>query len=201
MKHLIVYAHPNPKSFNHAIMKAFAEELEDLDQDVRVRDLYALGFDPVIRQGDYELFTRGEVPEDIRVEQGHIVWADVITFISPIFWAGLPSLLKGYIERVYSHGFAYRISGSEIKGLLPGKKVVIINTTGVSLEQYGIPGMVESITRTIDHGIFKFCSMDVVAHKFFMGVSSKTGPQRKRMLDEVRALARNLVSSKGRSID
>lgn len=201
MKHLIVYAHPNPMSFNHAIMNAFVEQLQEHDQDVRVRDLYALGFDPVIRQGDYEAFARGEVPEDIKVEQGHILWAEIITFISPIFWAGLPSLLKGYVERVFSQGFAYKVSGLEYTGLLSGKKVVIINSTGGSLKLYESSGMLDSISQTIDGGIFRFCSMEVVGHKFFMNVASKTRQQRSAMLDEVRTLAQHLVLSNGERIE
>jgi NAD(P)H dehydrogenase (quinone) len=201
MKHLIVYTHPNPMSFNHAILTTVVEELQERHQDIRVRDLYALGFDPVIRQSDYEAIARGEVSEDIRVEQGHILWADIIIFIFPIFWAGLPSLLKGYIERVYSQGFAYEFTDKGMRGLLPGKKVVVINTTGGSLKQYESSGMLESIKQTIDGGIFRFCSMEVVSHRFFMNVPFATELQRTAMLDEVQGIIQNLIASGGDRAD
>ena len=201
MKHLIIYTHPNPLSFNHAILTTFVEELEEQDQDIRVRNLYALGFDPVIRQGDYEAIARGVVSEDIRTEQGHILWADIIIFIFPIFWAGLPSLLKGYIERVYSQGFAYEFIDAGMRGLLSGKKVVIISTTGGSLKQYESSGMLESIKQTIDGGIFRFCSMEVVGHRFLMNVPFATELERMAMLDEVRGMAQNLIASGGQRVD
>ena len=199
MKHLIVYTHPNPMSFNHAILSTVVEELQE--QDIRVRDLYSLGFDPVIRQSDYEAIARGEVPEDIRAEQGHILWADIIIFIFPIFWGGPPSLLKGYIERVYSQGFAYEFTDKGMRGLLTGKKVVIINTAGGSLKQYESSGMLESIKQTIDGGIFRFCSMEVVGHRFFLNVPFATELQRTAMLDEVRGMTQNLIASSGQRVD
>lgn len=199
MKHLIVYTHPNPMSFNHAILSTVVEELQE--EDIRVRDLYSLGFDPVIRQSDYEAIARGEVPEDIRAEQGHILWADIIIFIFPIFWGGPPSLLKGYIERVYSQGFAYEFTDKGMRGLLSGKKVVIINTAGGSLKQYESSGMLESIKQTIDGGIFRFCSMEVVGHRFFLNVPFATELQRTAMLDEVREMTQNLITSSGQRVD
>ena len=80
-------------------------------------------------------------------------------------------------------------------------KHLIVNTTGGSLEQYESSGMLDSISQTIDHGIFRFCSMEVVGHKFFMNVAAKTKQQRSAMLDEVRTLAENLIASGGERID
>ena len=192
MNHLIVYTHPNPESFNHAIMEACALELEATGNEVRIRDLYGIGFDPVIKQSDYNMIAKSEVPEDIRTEQEHILWADVITFIFPIFWAGLPAMLKGYIDKVFSLGFAYTFEKGRPKGLLKGKRVVIINTTGGSLKLYQSSGMFESIRQTIGGGIFRFCAMEIVEHRFFTGVSTSTEDDRRMMLEEVRNIARLL---------
>lgn len=192
MNHLIVYTHPNPASFNHAIMEAYALELEATGRDVRIRDLYSMGFDPVIKQSDYDMMAKGEMPADIRAEQEHIRWADVITFIFPIFWAGLPALLKGYIDKVFSLDFAYTFKKGRPKGLLKGKRVVIINTTGGSLKLHQSSGMFESISQTIDGGIFKYCGMKVVEHRFFMSVPTSTEDERSEMLEDVRRIARSL---------
>lgn len=93
MNHLVIYAHPNPASFNHAILEAYTRELAAAGHEVRIRDLYATGFNPVILQSDYDMINRG-TPEDIRQEQDHIRWAGVMTFIFPVFWAGMPAMLK-----------------------------------------------------------------------------------------------------------
>ncbi len=84
-------------------------ELEATGNEVRIRDLYGIGFYPVIKQSDYNMIARSEVPEDIRTEQEHILWADVITFIFPIYWAGLPAMLKGYIDKGLFFGLRLHI--------------------------------------------------------------------------------------------
>jgi len=55
MKCLIVYTHPNPKSFNHAIKETLVKELKEKGAEVCIRDLYDLGFDPVLKGSDFEL--------------------------------------------------------------------------------------------------------------------------------------------------
>jgi NAD(P)H dehydrogenase (quinone) len=194
VNNLIVYAHPNPESFNQAIVDAYASELTAAGHEVRIRDLYALGFNPVITLSDYDLIDRGEPPDDIRQEQDHILWAGIVSFIYPVFWAGMPALLKGYVDKVFSLGFAYSFQGDRPKGLLRGKKAVILNSTGGSLLYHRKSGMLDSIRSTVDGGIFRFCGIEVLEHRFFMGVSISTPAERKIMLAEVRDIARSLPS-------
>lgn len=84
--------------------------------------LYELNFNPVLGASDFISFSKGNTPEDIKEEQEHISWADSITFIYPVWWAGLPAILKGYVDRVFSHGFAYAYGENGIEKLLSGKK-------------------------------------------------------------------------------
>lgn len=63
MNHLVIYAHPNPASFNHAILEAYTRELAAAGHEVRIRDLYATGFNPVILQSDYDMINRGTPPK------------------------------------------------------------------------------------------------------------------------------------------
>lgn len=192
MKHLIVYSHPNPKSFNHAIKETFAEALKKKKHDVHIRDLYTLNFDPVLKASDFELLQKGRVTADVGAEQNEIKWADTITFIFPIWWTGLPARLKGYIDRVFSHGFAFVIDQNGVKGLLTGKKVLILNTTGTPQGMYEQSGMQKSMNQTMDTGIFEFCGMQVVAHKYFSGVTTNSPEERNAMLGEVEAIAQKI---------
>jgi NAD(P)H dehydrogenase (quinone) len=139
---LILYAHPNPASFNHAVLDTVEKALTQLGHDVVARDLYALKFDPV---------------------------------------------LKGYIDRVFSYGFAYSMDNEThtIKGLLAGKKAVIFNTTGGDEAAYTQNGLVEALAKTIDNGIFAFCGIKVEAHKFMFAVPTTTLEQRQAMLAEI----------------
>lgn len=190
MKHLIIYSHPNPQSFNQAILQTFKTQLEQRQDEVRVRDLYALSFNPVLAAEDFLSLQKGKVPPDIKTEQDHVRWAEVITFIFPIWWTGLPAMLKGYIDRVFSHGFAYSYGKEGPRGLLGDKRVFIINTTGSPREAYERSGMFQSLRQTIEEGIFMFCGMTVVGHKYFSGVVSCSRETRQAMLEEVKAVAR-----------
>lgn len=192
MNHLVIFAHPNPASFNHAILEAYVHELADAGHEVRIRDLYAIRFNPVIVQADYDLINRGTPPVDIAQEQDHIRWADVTTFIFPVFWAGMPAILKGYVDKVFALGFAYVFEGDRPKGILKGRRAVIINTTGGALNYYRKSNMLDSIRQTIDGAVFRFCGFQIIEHTFFVGVPMSTPAERTRMIDEVRTLARAL---------
>ncbi|MBP1082435.1 NAD(P)H-dependent oxidoreductase [Bacillus capparidis] len=171
MNHLVVYAHPHPESFNHAILETAVKALEDKGHQVFVRDLYALDFQPVLKPQDTAAMKSGNIPDDIKTEQEFITKADVITFIYPIWWSGLPAILKGYVDRVFAYGFAYAYGEGEIIQLLKGKKGLIINTHGTPKEIYDEMGMTASLTITSDVGIFDFTGIEPLDHLLFGNVS------------------------------
>ncbi|MBF0216846.1 MAG: NAD(P)H-dependent oxidoreductase [Candidatus Omnitrophica bacterium] len=193
MKHLIVYCHPNPASFNHAILEKVKETFENGKNEVRIRDLYQLDLDPVLKGKDLMLMKEGKVEKDVEEEQKNIVWADTITFIYPIWWTGLPARLKGYIERVFTPGFAYAYTEKGPEGLLKSKKVLILNTTGSPRERYEAMGMFKSFYNTMDTGIFEFCGMKVIGHEFFSAVPFVSQDHRADMLDEVEQIAERIA--------
>lgn len=167
MRHLIIYAHPNENSLNHNLLNTVVEILQSRNEEVVVRDLYTIGFDPVFSLNDMQGQRMGQVSDDVKAEQEHISWAEQITFIYPIWWTGLPAMMKGYIDRVFSYGFAYRYDQGIQKGLLKGKKTVIINTHGKSHEEYEKTGMDKALTLTSDHGIFIYSGLEIIRHLFF----------------------------------
>jgi NAD(P)H dehydrogenase (quinone) len=189
MKHLIVYSHPNIASFNHAIKETLVRVLKEKRQDVRVRDLYALHFDPVLKADDFETLLAGKVPGDIAIEQDHVRWADQLTFVYPIWWARMPSIASGYIDRVFSKGFAYDYTATGPVGLIPDKKVFMINTLGAPFSTYEQAGLFKSMEHLIDKETFRFCGMEMVGHKYFGSVPTVTDEDRKKMLEEVAGIA------------
>jgi len=170
MKVLVLYSHPNPKSFCHAVLETAAEALKAKNHEVVVRDLYAMGFDPVLKPTDFEGIGAGNPPADIKAEQNHIAWADTLIVIHPVWWTGIPAMLKGYIDRVFSYGFAYSVNEQGIVKLLGGKRAFIINTQGTPQEPYDASGMFEAMKKTSDTGIYQFCGMEVPGHLFFPAV-------------------------------
>jgi len=189
MRHLIVYAHPNPASFNFSIRETMVGVLKQKGQAVRVRDLYALHYDPVLQGDELEGLQQGRTSRDTAIEQEHVRWADVLTFIYPVWWAGMPAIARGYIDRVFSKGFAYDYGAEGLKGLLSGKKVQIINTMGAPLAAYETSGIFKSMEQLTDQETFRFCGMEVIGHQYFGSVPTVTQEERIKMLEEVARIA------------
>lgn len=90
MKVVVIYAHPNPMSFNAAIAAVVREELEKKGAEVRFKDLYAMNWNPVLSARDFEGYHKGNITEDIRIEQTDISWADAVIMICPVWWTQYP---------------------------------------------------------------------------------------------------------------
>ena len=191
MKYLIIYAHPSPASFNHAILETVSGELSKHKKDFTVRDLYKLNFNPVLTEEDFAAIRNGKVKQDIMPEQDLIRAADTIILIFPIWWSSMPAMLKGYIDRVFTIKFAYDVTADGIAGLLQGKKVFLISTTGASKEDYDKVGAFEMMTSSIDMAIFQFCGMEVIGHKFFSAVPNISDQDRKQMLEDLKGIVRD----------
>ncbi|MCX7635623.1 MAG: NAD(P)H-dependent oxidoreductase [Syntrophales bacterium] len=191
MKVLVIYAHPHPGSFNAALREAVVETLREAGHEVVVRDLYALGFDPVLKVADL-VARSGTVAEDIRTEQAHIAAADLLVAIHPIWWTGLPAIYKGYIDRVFSYGFAYRYDKTGLVPLLKGKRILVINTQGTPKDVYDAVGMFEAMRMTTDRGIYGFCGLEVVGHLFLPAVTTVDDATRRSYIEEVTRTIRRL---------
>lgn len=192
MNHLIVYSHPNPKSFNKAIFDTYQKALRERGHEVRVRDLYDMNFDPVLSAEDLQMLHDGQISADLKVEQDFVRWADYISLICPIWWGGFTSNLRGYIDRVFSFGFAYVETPQGLKGLLAEKKMVIINTLGAPYPVYEQMGMIKSINQVNDECISQFCGLTVIEHKYFGNVVKCSKEERQMMLKAVKDLAESL---------
>lgn len=188
MNHLVVYCHPCPSSFNKAIADTVEAVSNALGHDTQCRDLYGIGFDPVFRRSDFEMIAKGHPRRDVQQEQEYIRWASMLTLVYPIWWTGMPALLKGYIDRVLCREFAYSINEAGVQGLLSGKNVLIFNTTGTPSDVYAESGMHDAISMTSDTGIFEFCGMKVLHHAFFGAVPTVDDAARTSYLTEVEAI-------------
>jgi len=177
MKHLIVFAHPNTHSLNAQLKNALVEHLQHLNHIVQVRDLYQINFNPVLSFEDIKRQRQGQVVQEVSREQDYIKWADHITFIHPIWWTGLPAILKGYIDRVFSYGFAYQYVDGVQQGLLEGKQVVVINTHGKSASYYIDMGMLNALSLTSDTGIYTYAGLTLNKHFFFDQADRASGLQ------------------------
>ena len=114
MRCLIVHAHPNPESFNAALCRQAASTLTDSGHHVDVLDLYQLDFDPCMSEHEhlnYDRLVDDGLLEPMVAEHVDLVTsADALIFVYPTWWAGLPAVLKGWLERVLLPGAAFELA-------------------------------------------------------------------------------------------
>ncbi len=134
MKHLVVVAHPAADSFTMAIARTYTAELEQLGHSHVTYDLYRMGFNPVLTAQELQPITADHPASfDVMEAQDDIRAADALTLIYPLWWLSMPAMIKGYIDRVFARGFAYEPHQGSVRGLLHGKKAVLITLSGAPL--------------------------------------------------------------------
>lgn len=107
------------------------QTLQAQGRDVQCDDLNQARFNPVISPDEYATFFRNEVPADLAELAQHLSRAERVIFILPVWMYDMPALLKGYFERVWRPGIAYRIKGDQISPLLTHlRELVVIVTHG-----------------------------------------------------------------------
>ena len=185
MKTLIIYTHPSPTGFNAAILKEVQSNLSK-KHEVKTLDLYAENFDPILRF-DQE-HRRRDLHKDPEMAEYRdlITWADQLIFIFPIWWSGMPAILKGFIDRVFAADFAYSYKKVGLQGHLQGKSGWIItshNTPGFALP------FVQDYGKVLKNQILKPCGITPVKLTVLNSVERKTDQERQEMLKKVGQLA------------
>ena len=179
---LIVYAHPEPKSFNGAMRDTAVETLTAAGHEVVVSDLYAMGFNPVAGPDDMtndpvnpdhfnlateqtEAFNKETTAPDILVEMKKLEKAELVIFQFPVWWFGMPAILKGWADRVFARGFAYLPGRKYDTGMFKGKLAMVAATTGTSADTYapdGIDGDILTVLWPIHNGLLRYSGFDVL---------------------------------------
>lgn len=186
---LVIFGHPDPNSFNGAILKTIENKLTEKKYQFICKNLYQLNFSPILTLDDLKRAKDSSVAGDIAIEHNDIEWAKNIIFIYPIWWAGQPAMVKGWIDRVLTPGFAYAFQeDGTIKGLLSDKVVMVFTTTRSGEENMIESGMAAAIEKTVMEGVFGFCGINTMLYKNLYGVSKATETEKNEMLAEVEYL-------------
>lgn len=184
---LLILGHPNPDSFNAALAKAYADAAQQSGRELRRLNLHELSFDPILH-GAYRAAQALE--PDLQRAQADILWAEEIVWVYPVWWGGLPALLKGFLDRTLLPGFAYRFHKGHRSWdrLLKGRTtriVVTLDTPGwFDRLVYGRPAW-----RQMRHTVLGFCGMKLLSTTTCAPVATSRPAQRDRWLAEVRRLA------------
>lgn len=193
MKWYVLVAHPNPKSFNHAVCRSLCAGILKGGGEYTLKDLYAENFDPLFRGQDFNQFSgQGALPDAVLAEQAQLDQAEALALIYPVWWNEAPAILKGWIDRVLSHGYAYKVyPDGRFEGLLTLKRVLILTTADNPLELLEEAGLNQAARLTKELGTFQFCGVKTVQHEVLGEVSSNQAA-REAFLRKAAELGRTL---------
>jgi NAD(P)H dehydrogenase (quinone) len=181
MRVFIVHAHHEPKSFNGSLTQRAKEVLQSANHEVIVSDLYAMGFNPVSDRGNFtttkdpnylhqqteEIYASEKegFSTDIKAEMDKLSWCDVFLLQFPLWWFGLPAILKGWVDRVFAMRWAYGGGKYYDRGPFQGKRAMCSVTVGNTASAYsenGMNGPISSILFPVNHGIPYFTGFAVI---------------------------------------
>jgi NAD(P)H dehydrogenase (quinone) len=178
MKHLVVLAHPRPASFTRRVCDTYVEAVTALGHEVVLRDLYAMNFNPVASADEAYTRPTAEPPADVRIEMDHLVAADVLTFVSPVWWIAPPAILKGWLDRVLrGGGFAYGYGPTGPRGALVGKRGLVFTSSGSTAGHFVDSRKLDAIRIMWGVGTVEFCGIELLEHLHFGPVGSRSTPE------------------------
>ncbi len=151
-------------------------------------DLDAESFDPRMTAADLAFYRgNGNLPGDVRREQLRVEAADLIVLAFPVYWWSMPALVKGWIDRVFTKGWAFGVGDGQ-PGRLAGKRVRLIATGGAGAQAYDGRGYRAAIATQIEHGVFHYSGVSDVRTHLFLDVESGDDEARVRGLSDAHAL-------------
>jgi NAD(P)H dehydrogenase (quinone) len=186
-KVLIVYAQPEPQSLTRQLVDVAVQTLQQYGHEVLRSDLYGMRWKAVFDEDDFPTradperlsfitesghsYSSGRQAPDIAAEQQKVLAADAVILQFPLWWFGMPAILKGWVDRVWAYGLAYGYEGAGNRyrygdGAFKGKRALLCVTVGGPAEDYsprGINGPLEQLLFPITHGALFFPGMDVLS--------------------------------------
>lgn len=181
MTALIVFAHPEKRSFSGEMLKVAERTLREAGHTVLLSDLYEMGFNPTGGRHDFDTERDAErfdyqdeqkhahdeqaFAADIRAEHAKLDRADLLLLQFPLWWFTMPAILKGWVDRVFAYGYAYGGKRWYDSGVFSGKRAMVAVTTGGPRTAYGPDGLqgdIDTILFPIQHGILQFVGYEVL---------------------------------------
>ncbi|WP_454884205.1 NAD(P)H-dependent oxidoreductase [Sphingomonas oryzagri] len=172
VRHVVIRAHPSPKSFNASIAAAYCDTVRACGQNASVRDLYALNFDPLLKEDERPHAGGTSLSSDVREEIAAIRDADIYVLVYPVWFAMPPAIMKGYIDRVFGAEVTVRqIQDRAADGVLSGHHMLSITTSGAREVWLDEQGQVESLRNLSTRYLRNAFGMASCEHLHFGGIT------------------------------
>ena len=190
-KILVINGHPNQESLNAALFSAYCEAAKAQGAEVKSIEIAKLNFNPNLAFGYQK---RSELEPDLVEAWDKIIWAEHLVWIHPVWWGGLPAITKGFIDRLFLPGFAFKYRENSVwwDKLLAGRTAHIITT----LDQpgwyyrwmFGRPSINQLKKSTLE-----FCGIKPVKVTYIGPIRNSTLEHRQAMIQTVAGLGSNLT--------
>ncbi|MGZ4716457.1 MAG: NAD(P)H-dependent oxidoreductase [Acidimicrobiales bacterium] len=148
-------------------------------------------------QSEIAALIRNRMPKDVLAQQAKVAAADALAFIAPIHFCNFPSILKGWIDRVWTLDFAFGLNSAGWRGdvngripLLHHKRALIMTSTIFDESSYDA-GVRDAIGTVLDDWAFRFPGIEDVEHVYFYAATSATSETIARYLDQAYDLGRS----------
>lgn len=171
IRHLVVLGHPAPASFNRSVAAAYCETVEACGQEAELRDLYGLGFDPVLKAVERPE-TPGFMPAaDVQAELDRIAGSAIITMIFPIWFGTPPAIIKGYVDRVLGAGFLARdVVTGRANPVLTGKRLMLFSSSASTRPWLEEKGQYQALRQAFETYLSTIFGMRAAGHSHFDAV-------------------------------
>lgn len=194
MRVLAVFCHPNPDSLIAAARDRALAGLDSAGHEVRLTDLYADGFDPVMTAAERRTHKEPGVVPELRRYADDLGWAEAVVLIYPTWWSGQPAMLKGWIDRVWVAGVAWEMHDGDrtpTPKLRNVRRIVVVTTHGSSKLINALEG--EAGKRTVTRSIRSMCARRTrTTWCALYGVDASDAAKRNEFLDRVESTLADL---------
>jgi len=170
MRHAVIVAHPSLQSYTSSMASSYREAGLAAGHDVIYRDLYRMDFDPSLAESELPWAKSYALRDDVIAEREILKDVDVFALFYPLWLNAQPAILKGYLERVFGMGFAYRREGSANVPMLKGKRLISFTNSGAPTEWVIQSGAWQAMRTLFDGHFAAVCGLEVVDHIHFGGV-------------------------------
>jgi putative NADPH-quinone reductase len=189
-KVLIINGHPNPASFNFGLADAYKAGALQSGAIVEEIVIAKLNFNPNLAFGYQK---RMELEPDLIAAWEKIKHADHLVWIHPVWWGGLPAITKGFIDRLFLPGMAFRYRENSLfwDKLLKGKSAHIITTLDQPGWYYWLMFGKPSVNQ-LKKSVLNFCGISPVKTTYIGIVKTANADKRKKWLEKVYKLGVNL---------
>lgn len=160
MKFHIIIDHPWQGSFNFAILESITKVLKENGQEFDLLDLNREDFNPVFSEKELAVYAEGKILDPIVKEyQQRLKAAEYLIFIFPIWWNVMPAMLKGWMDKVLTPGFAFTTGQVPSPLLNHIKGATVVTSTG-SPDDFHRKEYNNALKWVFCEGTLKFCGVE-----------------------------------------